>query len=187
MNYTNKLLNLSNLKGEKMNNIKLTCTERLILSNQYEILSVIKNDKSYEYIAEQLRDGHSWLYSRIFEGISPELSQEDTDLVLNILEIYSYIKDGYKNIGGTVPEIKDTDIEFPGFDGNNEGQLFWFSRALRNSGYYEELIPENGKNSHTPTKDIYKRMINKWNLLGNPRGAFKKQDILDILGARFTK
>ena len=78
-----------------MNNIKLTCTERLILSNQYEILSVIKNDKSYEYIAEQLRDGHSWLYSRIFEGISPELSQEDTDLVLNILEIYSYIKYGY--------------------------------------------------------------------------------------------
>lgn len=41
-----------------MKDLELTDVERVILANQYEILSILKEDDSYGLLAQNLRDGH---------------------------------------------------------------------------------------------------------------------------------
>lgn len=55
--------------------IELTDKERLFLANQYEILGLLKNEDYYSELAEQLRDGHKWLYEQSFDDISPNFPE----------------------------------------------------------------------------------------------------------------
>lgn len=166
-----------------MPRLQLTDTERLILANQYEILGSLKKDETYTRLAEQLRDGHEWLYQQNFEYLSSNMSNEDAELVVTILGIYSDIKDSYAQLADK-SGIETHQVEFPGFDGNNEGELLRFSRALRESDRFVETLPEHGKNSHMPTRDIYGRMIAKWDELGKPHFPLSKDQIVAVLAAR---
>ena len=75
--------------------IELTDKERLFLANQHEILGHLNKDNSdYHFkLAEQLRDGHEWLYSQSFDNFSENLPDDAAELVLNILQIYEMIQD----------------------------------------------------------------------------------------------
>ena len=166
-----------------MPKLKLTDTERLMLANQFEILGTLKKDHGYTRLAEQLRDGHEWLYQQNFEYLSPNLPEEDAELVLTVLGIYSEMRDSYVGLADKTG-IEPHQVEFPGFDGNNEGELLRFSRALRESDRFVDTIPERGKNSHMPTRDIYGRMIDAWREMGEPRYPFTREQILELLAAR---
>ena len=166
-----------------MARIKLTDTERLILANQYEILAALKDDDSYARLAEQLRDGHEWLYSQSFDWLSSNLSSDKAEHVLAILGIYSDLRDSYNELSDK-SGIEPHQVEFPGFDGNNESDLLAFSRALRDSDRFVDTVPERGKNSHSPTTDLYRRIIAKYRELGEPRYPLDKQTILAILDAQ---
>ena len=166
-----------------MPRLQLTDTERLILANQYEILGSLKKDETYTRLAEQLRDGHEWLYQQNFEYFSPNMSNVDAELVVTILGIYSDIKDSYAQLADK-SEIEAHQVEFPGFDGNNEGELLRFSRALRESDRFVETLPQHGKNSHMPTRDIYGRMVAMWEELGKPHFPLSKDQIVAVLAAR---
>lgn len=166
-----------------MSNINLTDVERLILANQYEILSILKEDDGYERLAEELRDGHEWLYSQSLEHVSSNMPAEEADYVITILGIYSDLRDSYEKLEDK-SDIKSHQVEFPGFDGNNESDLLSFSKALRKHDRFTETLPEHGKNSHMPTTDIYRRMISKWNELGRPNYPYDKETILNILNER---
>ena len=101
-----------------MAKIKLTDVERLILANQYEILSKLSDDKTYAKWAETLRGGYEWLYSQYFDHLSPNL-QREAEHVLAIPGIYSDLRDSYAQLPDKTG-IDPRQIEFPGFDGNND-------------------------------------------------------------------
>jgi uncharacterized protein len=166
-----------------MPRMKLTDTERLILANQYEILAVLKSDDSYARLAEQLRDGHEWLYQQSFDYFAPNMSQEKAEFVVTILGIYSEMRDSYEQLTDK-SGIELHQVQFPGFDGNNEGDLLSFARALRQNERFIDTLPEHGKNSHMPTREMYGRIIAKWREMGEPHFPLTKEQILGLLDAK---
>lgn len=168
-----------------MAKLTLTDTERLILANQYEILGLLKeggDSEWYTRLAENLRDGHKWIYQQKLQ-LSENLSDADTNHVLDILGIFSALRDSYKQLADK-SGITESDVTFPGFDGNNESELLHFARALSANGNYHETIGQEARNSHSPTRDTYSRMIGEWKRLGSPHFPFTKDQIVQILGAR---
>ena len=166
-----------------MAKLQLTDTERLFLANQYEIIGILKKDDGYTQMAENLREGHKWLYEQHATQIADNLPDEDADHVLTILGIYSDLRDSYKQLTDN-SGIEVHAVTFPGFDGNNEAELLNFSRALFKNGSYAETIGKDARNSHMPTTDIYRRQIAEWKTLGSPRYPLSKEQIMKIIDAR---
>ena len=166
-----------------MAQLKLTDTERLLLANQYEIIGLLKKDDGYTNMAENLRDGHKWIYEQHATRIADNLSDEDSEHVLTILGIYSDLRDSYKKLSDKTG-IDEHLVSFPGFDGNNEVELLSFSQALSKNGNYAETIGKDARNSHMPTTDMYSRQIAEWKSMGSPRYPLSKEQILKIVDAR---
>lgn len=86
-----------------MSNLKnLTDTERLILANQYELLSKLaENEYETEYflrISKQLKDGHKWLYEQVFDSIGENLDNESANFVVNVLSLYRALLNSYEQL-----------------------------------------------------------------------------------------
>jgi uncharacterized protein YfbU (UPF0304 family) len=166
--------------------LDLSDKDRLILANQYEILSKLDENESDTYVllAKSLRDGHKWLYQTQLENmLSENLSDEETQHVLDIAGLYGTLKDSYSRISDK-SGIDEELLDFPGFDGNNEYELLNFANALVENGRYEVTLEPKGKNSHMPTTETYRRMIAKWRELGEPIYPFDRETIIAILEAR---
>ncbi|UXH79992.1 YfbU family protein [Roseateles amylovorans] len=165
-------------------NVKLTAVERLILANQYEILGLLQNNESLTRLATDLKDGHAWIFeSKIRNQLSDELPDASAKEVLAILGIYSDLKDSYDQLGDK-SGIDGRAVVFPGYDGNNEGELLHFTAALSANGNYSQTIGEHARNSHCPVRDMYQRMVDRWTELGKPRYPLSKEAILAILDAQ---
>lgn len=168
---------------------KLTDVERFTIANQYEILSRLDalqgghESASYMRLAANLREGHEWLYSQMFENLYDVLDVDSTQHVLDIVQIYDSIYWSYASLSDK-SGIKKEDIAFPGFDGNNESELLGFAHALLESGRYESVLKDRKLNSHCPTYEMYRRMIAKWNELGRPMANLSSGAILAILAEK---
>jgi uncharacterized protein len=162
--------------------LPLTDVERLILANQYEILSVLHEDEGYGNLAKQLRDGHEWLYGD-FQNLAEVMPRSDAEHVLAVLDLYEALADSFESVTDK-SGIEVHDVTFPGFDGNNESDYLSFSGALAASGRYVHILGKDGfKNSHMPTTDIYRRMLEKHAQLGKPR-LMTKEQIAEVVAAR---
>ena len=162
--------------------IELTDKERLFLVNQHEILGHLNKDNSdYHFkLAEQLRDGHEWLYSQSFDNFSENLPDDAAELVLNILQIYEMIQDAYDGLSDK-SLISEHQIKFPGFDGNNETEFMGFVDALEKDNRFVDVIQTGNRNSHSPKVHVYERMIAKWQAFGKPYNLTTEQ-LIEILG-----
>lgn len=162
--------------------IELTDKERLFLANQHEILGHLNKDNSdYHFkLAEQLRDGHEWLYSQSFDNFSKNLPDAAAELVLNILQIYEMIQDAYDGLSDK-SLISEHQIKFPGFDGNNETEFMGFVDALEKDNRFVDVIQTGNRNSHSPKVHVYERMIAKWQDFGKPYNLTTEQ-LIEILG-----
>lgn len=165
-------------------NVTLTKVERLMLANQYEILGLLQEDDDLTRLAQDLRDGHVWIYSeKLRNQLMDELPDSSAKEVLTILGVYSDLKSSYERLpdkSGIDPHL----VVFPGFDGNNEGELLHFTAALSKNGNYARTIGEHPRNSHMEMLDVYRRMVACWTDLGQPRYPLTKEAILAILEAR---
>lgn len=168
---------------------KLTDVERFIIANQFEILSRLDalqgghESESYMRIAENLREGHEWLYSQMFDNLYDVLDEESAQHVLDVLQLYDFLKFSYQVLADK-SGISAKDVEFDGFDGNNESEMLGFANALRKDRRYESVIGEYCKNSHYPTYDLYRRMLDKWAELGRPRYPLSRDTIIAIIEAK---
>ena len=149
--------------------IELTDKERLFLANQHEILGHLDTDNSDYHLklAEQLRDGHKWLYSQSFDNFSENLPDDDAELVLNILQIYEIIQDAYDGLSDK-SLISEHQIKFPGFDGNNESEYVSFARFYVTRINRFPWFSEREFNSHIHSVDTYKRMLRIFNDVYDP-------------------
>lgn len=156
--------------------MKLSKKDRIILANQYKILSKLDVDSSekYEELVEILENGYEIFYNQIGGWISNDHPEEDGRFVLDILDLYRAIDDLKR-------KTKDDRILnhiysiFRGFDGNNEAEELSFCRFLViKQGKFQEqkkyLLENDYFNSHVPMMDKYRAMLEKskgidiWNM-----------------------
>lgn len=168
--------------------ISLSITERLILANQYEILSQLTNkpNDKYDYtlLAEQLRNGHKWLYEPAYKNmkIKKDLSDEDTNFVLDTLYLHDALLESYDQL----LHLKETclhedDVSFKGFHREIEEHLAGFVHALKKANLFVGIIGAGQVISPRPMTNTYKQMLEKWEQLEKIKRLSNEQ-ILHIIG-----
>ena len=82
--------------------MKMTQAERLILANQFELLSMRENNYISKETAKKyskiLLEGYELLYDDIFSGMDHTVSREKCRFVLDVLNMYRIISNSYINL-----------------------------------------------------------------------------------------
>jgi len=170
--------------------MKLTRTERWILSNQLTILAILdpEHGTDYEQSRKIIEDGYEYLYDSCTSYISPEgetFSVKKSRKVLDILDMYRAIYSSLRE----VDDISDLDVEglrFHGFDGNNEAEYLVFAEFFCkefDGGRYPEVVEHlESFNTHYPILESYNRMLEEWEKCEN-KFHLSKEELLKIQNA----
>lgn len=162
--------------------IKLTPLERLMLANQYRILTKVDPEYATFYRLDEkidiLEGGYEGQYGFVL-GSFPEnsLSPDDCRLVQDVLAMSSIIMD----LKGT-SNVDFGDFEQVEFDANNEGDFL---------SYAEFLLKYNGSgfpgvtgvvNAHHSTLPMHRARVAEWKKLGKQPGELTEADVAKIIG-----
>ena len=168
--------------------MEISKKDRVILINQYRILSALNKDAEdhYNELIGILENGYEIFYSMIDEWILDDMPIDNGKFVLNILDLYRAIED-LKRSSKNQDLHKHHHSYFAGFDGNNETQYMGFARFLiEKQGKFSEqrqyLRKNDNLNSHVPMRGKYKRMLEKANSIENI-WKMSVEDALKILDA----
>lgn len=150
--------------------IKLTIAERLILANQYKILSDLSRLREDDYQAERnlvnkeiFENGYEGEYQEVFQGYDEVVSVEVSEETSAILNMYNRINDAIELF---TPEEKlklDLDkISFEGFDANNDDHYRYLKFITEKLDKWEKYKNDN-LNSHSISSiRKYRRMLDKF-------------------------
>jgi uncharacterized protein len=147
--------------------MKLSKVERLILINQYKILEMLNPEEEEFYALNRkiLENGYANHYDEIFEWLPDEIPEEVATEVWDILQMYRTLNFSYENLKDK-GDIKEEDLKFPGFDGNEEAQYMNYAKfILHDLNRYEELRDDSNHpnyNSHFPMLWKYRKMLSVW-------------------------
>ncbi|MFP5111611.1 YfbU family protein [Bacillaceae bacterium C204] len=146
--------------------MNLSKVERLILINQFTILEKLNPEEhSYELNKEILVNGYKHNYGEIFECLHDEVSEEVSQEVWDILQMYRSLNFSYRNLEDK-GDIDETSLKFRGFDGNNETNHMVYARfVLHDLDRYKELWNDEkypDYNTHSPRIGKYRRMLSVW-------------------------
>lgn len=181
---------LGNVKDqERTLDMELTEAERWILSNQFEILKRLSEPEEAEEFAldrEVVECGYSLLYNDSSMHIYPATPQEVCQEVVDILDMFRALQRCYAE-SDEKPAINKHDIEFLGFDGNNESTMFSFAKFfMLRMDRFEELAEslKGDLNSHMPMLQKYRPMLQLWKSLpSEKRYRLRAEDIERIANA----
>lgn len=153
---------------------KLTHAERVILANQYRILSFVdkQNADTHETNSEILSRGYTGLYSSIFDGFSEEDPKSVTREVEDVLSMFWVLKNSLAQLHPTEKsQLNLAAFEFEGFDGNHDPHHAQARFIVKRLNLFEE-VKSHGMNSHSQaTLPKYRRMLAVYNqILNSPEG-----------------
>ena len=160
--------------------MELNKIERLIISNQFKILEKLYPEEAEYYSKNRkaLENGYKLHYQWIFENIYDEMSEEECQEVIDILNMYRSLTFSYQKLSDK-SGIEESDIRFPGFDGNNEiSQYSYTNYFTLELNRFNELT--NGSeyadfNSHCEMLDCYRRMLAEWNKYDDKQNLTKEK------------
>lgn len=188
-------------KSNRGSNVKLSHLERLMLANQFAILSRLYPDEAeyYDNCRVILASGFEKEYAGILQRFAEsEVSEEICDEVLEILDMFDILRRSYDSLEKSEKErVEEQGIDFPGFDGNNEIEHLcyaqWFcgdeeGRSVPGREKRFELLHPI-RNSHGPTIEMYRRMLAvyrdvKPNLHERRPAALTPHEVNEVLAAR---
>ena len=166
--------------------MKLSRTERWILSNQFQILEKLAPKEGWDFAREVVERGYELHYGDVSQYVYQDvLTEEHCREVVNILAMFSHLKRAY----AALPEEDKQDIEeaavsFLGFDGNNEArQLSYTLLLVDHEGRFTDLDRLDDFNSHSPVLDTYRRMLAEYERSAN-KYSLTKDDVVRIVNAR---
>jgi len=147
---------------------RLSDGEQLILLMLRDLFKhqKLKSEIDPDFIAETIWGGHSWALDWQYPGIFHNHAdrRETVTEVVNILDMWSFIERGYAKLSAkdkerVAKEAGRSDVQFIGFDGNNESEhrsvaLFLINRLDRFGSFKGRDL-----NSHCPIIDRYRRMV----------------------------
>lgn len=121
-----------------------------------------------DFISSALWGGHEWALSWKYPGIFDSyVDSEDVRVeALNIIDMWYFLElawedfsDEQKDKLRAEVELYGNDLEFPGFDGNNESEYLGIARfVVEKLGRFERFSGRI-KNSHFPSLDMHRRML----------------------------
>ena len=166
--------------------MKLTKVERLLLANQYQILSKLDpEDASHDMLREALENGYEAAYQdvlslRILDG----LSVDECRFVQEAMDLYWTLQLSYEELEAKA-EIEESRTEFTGFDDNHETPYMAYARYLveKERRFPSLKLSRDPFNSHTPMLEHYRRQIDLWKLMDQKR-ILTLEDMATILEVR---
>lgn len=180
-----------------MISMDLKYNEKVFLSNQFKILSLLygikgneSEAKNYELAAEGINFG---LGDEAFMNIElpddHDMDKKSKEYVFEVLEMYNKIYGVYQNkLSEKERESLDiNDIKFIGFDGNSSQGLLYFCNYLMDDlnrfGRLGSFIKEHHweRNSHGDDDAKLKKMVEKYKSLKDTGDNFGLKEIEDIL------
>ncbi|EMI5491176.1 YfbU family protein [Providencia stuartii] len=144
--------------------MEMTNAQRLILSNQYKMMTMLDPDNADRYRRLQtIIERGFGLQMRELDRDFGELSESTCRTVIDIMEMYHALQVSYGNMSD--PQgIDERRVQFLGFDAATEARYLSYVRFMVNTeGRYTHFDSgTHGFNSQTPMWDKYVRMLGIW-------------------------
>lgn len=154
------------------NDIPEALFKRMVLANQYRILSFLDVDQDdfWQRAADKMIQG--WPVEdlpdvEIMQSYMRDaLTRQDQHFVLDALQVFALLQDGTKK--GYQHKRGNGFTQFPGFDAINEAKLLFYARHIVENEHRFEAVERSAENfdAHMPMVDMYQRMISAWERLG---------------------
>ncbi|TVU61859.1 YfbU family protein [Vibrio atlanticus] len=146
--------------------MEMTNAQRLILSNQYYLMSQMNPDNSAKY--QRLQTIVERGYELQMRELNKEfgcLTEAECREIIDIMEMYHAMQESNKMLAEQErSEVDQRRLQFLGFDIASEAQIVHYVRFLVDS---EGLYPQFDKadhhfNSQMPMLEKYRRMLTTW-------------------------
>ena len=146
--------------------MEMTNAQRLILSNQYYLMSQMdpENSAKYQRLQTIVERGYE-LQMRELNKEFGCLTEAECREIIDIMEMYHAMQESNKMLAEEErKEVDQRRLQFLGFDIASEAQIVHYVRFLTDS---EGLYPQFDKadhhfNSQMPMLDKYRRMLTTW-------------------------
>ncbi len=145
----------------------LSIKDRLIIANQLKILEKLYPDEAKDYANHRkaIEQGYKLHYSWLAEGFYGEMSESESEEVIEILNMYRAITFSYQRAEDK-EGLDESEIKFRGFDGNDEGKQFAYALYfIVDLGRFTELTGGEeypDLNSGWPSLEKYRQMLETW-------------------------
>jgi len=155
-----------------------------LLANQFKILEALdpKQAERYRRLQTIFEEGYPLEYGEVFTNIADGLSHDGCSEVVDILQMYRDLKWSFDKLSDR-SSIDADDIDFPGFDGNNESEQMAYAEFVVQRGDRFAELGDQNLNSHYPSIDGYRRMLAVWRRF-RKSGGLSSPQIAEILAAR---
>lgn len=146
--------------------MEMTNAQRLILSNQYYLMSQMdpENSAKYQRLQTIVERGYE-LQMRELNKEFGCLTEAECREIIDIMEMFHAMQESNKMLADEErKEVDQRRLQFLGFDIASEAQIVHYVRFLTDS---EGLYPQFDKadhhfNSQMPMLDKYRRMLTTW-------------------------
>ena len=150
--------------------VRLSNGEKLLAMMMYDIYKhfKIEGEINPDLIGEVVWGGHYWALGWELTGLfhNYEDDPRDVSFVVNVLDMWSFIERAYEKLTRKEKERVEReaspfgkDVQFPGFDGNDESSHLGITRFLIEKMNRFSQFKGRDLNSHMPTIDTYQRML----------------------------
>ncbi|GLT18255.1 UPF0304 protein [Vibrio zhanjiangensis] len=145
--------------------MEMTSAQRLILSNQYYLMSQLdpENEEKYSRLQNIVERGYE-LQMRELDKNFGYLSESECKSIIDIMEMFHAVQESYKMLDSEVRNHIDfRRLTFLGFDISTESQYVHYVRFLVFSeGAYPSFDKTHQFNAQMPMLDKYLKMLKVW-------------------------
>ncbi len=161
----------------------LTKTERLILINQYRMLSVICPDekKDSDIAIDILANGYKHNYDSLVDFLSDDMPEEISKEVIDILQMFRSLNNSYHELNDK-SGIDKGNVIFQGFDGNEETEHYSYADFFINKYDRYSEFSKVAINSHCNMLYMYRPMLKAWSKYERYQ-SLNKEQIIEIINA----
>ncbi|MGX9415782.1 YfbU family protein [Vibrio sp. RC27] len=144
----------------------MTNAQRLILSNQYTLMSQLdpENSTKYKRLKTIVERGYA-LHMRELNKEFGCLKEDECREIIDIMEMHHAMQESFKILNDSAQsEVEPRRLQFLGFDLAKETQLVNYVRFLVDSeGLYSQFDKgDHHFNSQIPMLEKYRRMLSTW-------------------------
>lgn len=175
--------------------MKFTPEQRLIISLLCDIHQKLDIRDSFdpEMITNAIQSGNEWAIDvRYGDYLGSEVTDPRFDFIGDVLSMCETVETSYANLSLEDQEtvksgtIFNASRAFDGFDGNNESAFMSATRFMVNELELFTYFEGREFNSHAPSIDTYKRMLDKFNRICNPylHQGLSTDQIIDIMNEK---
>lgn len=144
--------------------MEMTHAQRLILSNQYRIMSLLDPDNAERYHRQQtiVERGYG-LQMRELDHAMGALPEAVCRTIIDIMEMHHALHVSWSNLKDPTV-LEERRLKFPGFDAATEAQYLGYVRFMVHvEGRYTQFdAGVHGFNAQTPMWEKYQRMLTVW-------------------------